>query len=285
VEPNDGFASRQVLSPGETSLEGDLEDVFASVDETRESVLAIGAVDTYTIMGAAPSAPFTAWIDNFDLGNVLDPDTVLGGFDTQGTLVKINDDSSPVGDTFASALVGTVNPDGTIRLKVTGWPDFDFDGQNDFSPGPHPESGSYTLFVRIGTAPDVDYVSFTGLTPGEPFDAEIVTADFDTVMGRLNDSGVLVDFNDDIDPGNILRSQILGDVPPSGELHLAISEFGDADFDGEVEETLNDFIFYQVGAYDLVLRVPEPGRAWLLGAALTAVLGLSRRRRHEDILS
>lgn len=287
VEPNDSFATRQVLSPGDSTVEGDLEDVFATFDETRAGVLAEGAVDSYTITGATPSAPFTAWVDNaiVDPEPDFDPDTVLGEFDTLGALVNSNDDASPIGDGFSSALAGTVNSDGTIRLKVTGWPDFDFDGQDDdFPTDPHFESGSYTLFVRIGVVPDVDYVSFTGLTPGEPFDAEIVTSDFDTVMGRYDDSGVQVDFNDDIDPPNNRRSQLTGTVPPSGELNLAISHFEDANFDGVIEDAINESGSYEVGSYQLVLQVPEPSRAWLLGAALAATAGLARRRVRGDIL-
>jgi hypothetical protein len=153
VEPNDSFAGRQVLTPGDTALEGALEDVFATFDETRAGVLTEGVVDSWTFMGAPPSAPFTAWIDNLTTA-AFERDTVLGAFDTQNTLVGSNDDASPLGNGVASALVGSVNADGSIRLKVTGWPDYDFDGLDDLDPQfPHPQTGAYTLFVRIGVVP------------------------------------------------------------------------------------------------------------------------------------
>jgi hypothetical protein len=280
VEPNDDFADRQILAPGDTTLEGGLADVFASSDEMRDGVLAAGAVDSWTFTGATPGAPFTAWIDNFifDPGPDFDPDTVLGEFDVAGNLVDSNDDASPVGDGLASALAGSVNSDGSIRLKVSGWPDFDFDGQDDFSLlDPHPESGSYTLFVTIGETPDVDYVTFTGLTPGAAFDAEIVNAEFDTVMGRFDDAGALIDFNDDQGLGFSL-SRLMGDVPPNGQIHLAIGGFEDLDLNGRIEDEFFEFGAYEVGSYDLVLQVPEPGKAWLLGAALSGAVGLARRR-------
>ena len=93
-------------------------------------------------------------------------------------------------------------------------------------------------------------------TPGAVFDAEIVDAEFDTVMGRFDDSGTLIDFNDDQGGPEFPLSRLMGDVPPNGQIHLAISSFEDLDLNGLQEEEFGEFFgFYGVGTYNLV--VPE----------------------------
>jgi hypothetical protein len=111
VEPNDDFASRTVLSAGVATV-----------------------IDTIT-------------------GGNGQPDTVLGAFnETLTTEIAFDDDSSPLGDGLASALYGApINVDGSIRLKVSGWDDYDFDGLSDTNaPGnPHQSEGDMELFVRV----------------------------------------------------------------------------------------------------------------------------------------
>ena len=123
---------------------------------------------------------------------------------TFGELTSLNDDrgsQTNVGTSTASALAGQVNPDGVIRLSVTGFDDFGFDGT-------HLQAGGYELFVRVGTGvfpspfdPNnftfrrtdsltpgtLDFFSFAGLTPGVPFIAwinnNIGSGTPDTVLG------------------------------------------------------------------------------------------------------
>ncbi|MEO0531678.1 MAG: PEP-CTERM sorting domain-containing protein, partial [Planctomycetota bacterium] len=94
-----------------------------------------------------------------------------------------------------------------------------------------------------------------------------VEGEFDSVLGWFDDvTGELLE--DDDDGGEDLLSVIVGDVPASGEVVLAVSGFDDFDFIGEHAES---------GTYTLTLtEIPEPGSIALV------VLGLLQtgRRRH-----
>jgi hypothetical protein len=116
-EPNDDFASRAVLDPGVTTV--------------SDSITA----------GVAGSGP----------------DTTLAAFTAGGSLIEVNDDGSPLGDGRASALYQiAVNSDGTIRLKVSGYPDLDpMDGNDDDWGTPHLESGPFDLSVTVFDSGDV----------------------------------------------------------------------------------------------------------------------------------
>jgi hypothetical protein len=128
-----------------------------------------------------------------------------------------------------------------------------------------------TVFIP-GTDP-VDFISFTGLTAGGSFEAEIVTGDFDTLLGWLDASGGVIEFSDDISHSSSL-SKISGVVPDGGELIFAISGFPDGGswdllpFDGKHSET---------GNYELALTLnPEPATMLFLTAGLPMLL---KRRR------
>ncbi len=251
----------------------------------------------------------------------LRPDTTLGVFDEFGAELAEDDDSSILGDGMASGLYRMpINADGSIRLGVSGYEDFDFDGQIDRSGGkPHKQSGQYDLYIDIRDAagdltgekfffestlatgivdrfaPDtsllspqaasfdvyidnvspfvpgldpVDFISFTGLVPGDQFQAEIISGDFDTVLGWFDASGDLIDFDDDINRDSLL-SRLFGVVPDGGELIFAISGFPDAGedrlpFDGRHGE---------IGGYELELTMnPEPATLMLLALGLPALL-------------
>ena len=119
-----------------------------------------------------------------------------------------------------------------------------------------------TVGEPTGTDP-MDFMSFTGLTPGEPFVARITSAGFDPVLGLFNDCGNLIEFNDDYESSPLPR--ISGIVPPGGVLNLAVTGYNDEDFEG---------LHAQSGGY--VLVVPEPVTLWLLAAGCGWAL---RRRR------
>ncbi|KPK79959.1 MAG: hypothetical protein AMJ81_12595 [Phycisphaerae bacterium SM23_33] len=115
-EPNDDFGSRAVLDP--------------SVRTVSDSLTA-----------GAPGGG---------------PDTTLGAFTAAGSLIEYNDDGSPYGDGYASALYDvSVNADGSIRLKVSGAQDYDFDGSDDYWGTPHEQAGPYDLYVTVFDSGDV----------------------------------------------------------------------------------------------------------------------------------
>ncbi|MCC3410090.1 MAG: PEP-CTERM sorting domain-containing protein [Microcoleus sp. PH2017_10_PVI_O_A] len=138
------------------------------------STLSPGKVDNFTKSGLEASAPFIAWTNNFPGVNpTKKPDTILGAFDQSGKVKTVNDDGGPFGSNWGSGIRTAVNSDGSVKLKVTGYKDFNFDGLNDSSGGPcnggsggggclpnspHPQAGKYDLAVKL-------YQDFLPLSP------------------------------------------------------------------------------------------------------------------------
>ena len=235
-EPNDTFGTRAILDPGVTSVS----------DSLCPSVVGEG------------------------------PDTTLGAFYTAGGLIQCDDDSSTLGDGRASGLFDiSVNSDGSIRLKVSGCADFNFDGNDDVYGDPHEEAGAYDLHVRVydishqqvdytvladtlvagavdgfdlfgypssgtfdayidntpgGAEDPIDFMTFTGLQAGQLYAAEITSAGFDTLLGWLDNSGVLIDKDDDSGAGQLSKMYV--EAPGDGMLNLAVTGYPDSWFEG-----------------------------------------------------
>jgi hypothetical protein len=79
---------------------------------------------------------------------VTDFDSILGWFDSDGELIDYDDDD---GEGTLSLIEGTVPANGILIFAVTGFDDFDFEGD-------HEEEGFYTLELTIGdTVLDGDF--------------------------------------------------------------------------------------------------------------------------------
>ncbi|MEM9448896.1 MAG: VPLPA-CTERM sorting domain-containing protein [Cyanobacteria bacterium P01_E01_bin.6] len=230
-EPNDRYGDRDVLESGITVVQGDLARRFDpdAFDYAFSSTMIPGSAESFDLEDLTPEQPFFAWIDNGDLG----PDTVMGLLSEENLLLNWDDDSSPVGNGVASALSGVVNPDGTIHLAVSGFPDFEFIGLKDSTAGIHQESGNFDVRVTLGVAQagDVDYYSFTDLVPGSAFAVEVTQASFDTTLAWLDEQGDVIYVDDD--GGQDLWSRVRGYVPLSGTVNIAITAFGDVEFSGQ----------------------------------------------------
>ncbi|MEM6329511.1 MAG: hypothetical protein AAF790_04590 [Planctomycetota bacterium] len=131
---------------------------------------------------------------------------------------------------FEGAFLETIEFSGTLQEGVID--SFDSTGlDNTLWAG-----GDFDIFVnnQVGLS-DLDFYKFEGLTPGEEFTATVdgiadPTLDndgvFDSVLGQFDDTGALIDFNDDIDFDNdIFNSSITGIVPANGELIFGIGGF------------------------------------------------------------
>lgn len=198
------------------------------------------------------------------------PDTYLGAFDSFEFLVAEDDDGSSLGDGFASGLTNVpINADGTIDFSITGVGDFFFEGdhnesgayeahvdvldsareilnsfivsgtlqdgivdQYSFSGYSFADAYDINIDNAIGVSGgDVDFFTFTGLTPGSMFAAETSSVGtIDTVLGWFDDAGSLLEIDDDSGQGD--WSRLEGTVPLSGQLTFAVSGDGDELFGG-----------------------------------------------------
>jgi hypothetical protein len=264
TEPNNTFATREILANGTTSLSGTLAGDpidFSVADIILRDTITAGAVTSGIVNGQTPGRFMAIYLDN-EVGNGV-PDTLLRTLDENGVERGFNDDGSPLGDGFASGFVDNVNADGTIRYEITGWPDFDFDGSHD-------DEGDVDTYIKFIES-DVDYYSLGGLAPGSAFTAEIVGGPIDSMLGQFDDAGNLVAVDDDSGAG--VLSLLTGNVSSNGVLYLAVSAFADFGFNGSHLDR---------GDYDLrltVQAVPEPGSIALGIAGCFALAGLARRRR------
>ena len=268
TEGNNDFSTRNIFAPGTFVVDGELTPFdFTSLtpDFSSSYTLVENQVISHSELGQVAGRSFFAAIDNTASG----VDTMLGVFDgnpTTPALISSDDDGSPLGDGFASALEGQVNSDGSINLKVTGYGDDTFAGL-------HTESGEFDLniYFDLTSTGDIDFLSFTGLTPGALMRAEITSASFDTILGSFEDNGNFIDSDDDGGLGNL--SLLLATVSSNGTLNFAVSGYDDFGFTG---------LHPQSGQYQLTLTaVPVPAAVWLFGSGVLGLMGLGNRNRRR----
>lgn len=213
-----------------------------------------------------------------DLVPAVPPDTLLGIQNQFGGVYFVDDDSSPIGSGTASGVGGAPTNSGSIDFVVSGYGDESFSGSHseygayrvhvdvyDFfddlvdsftqertlEPGAIEEfsfsdgewiGGSYDVYIDNTIAQsaqsDVDYFTFTGLTPGSSFTAQTLSPGVpsaDTFMGWFSSAGAEVATDDD--SGVNALSLISGVVPGSGDLTFAVTAGGDVDFTGNHVQT------------------------------------------------
>jgi hypothetical protein len=113
--------------------------------------------------------------------------------------------------------------------------------------------GSYDVYIdnALALISDVDFFTFTGLTPGTQFlarTADPAASGVNTFLGWFDSSGGFLE-SDDNGAGGLL-SRIDGVVPAGGMLTFAVSGVGDTGFTGSHTEE---------GSYELRLQVQTPG--------------------------
>lgn len=266
TEPNNTFATRELISSGTTTVSGMMGTGFIDftvADFVFNNTLTPGFVVSNTVNGLTAGNLFALYTDNTASG----VDTMLHTLDEGGIETGFNDDGSLLGTPLASSVGGTVNADGSVRYQVTGFPDFNFDGS-------HNESGDFDTYLKLVNG-DVDFYTLIGLEPNSPFTAEITGGNTDTVLGLFDSTGTLLATDDDSGVG--LYSLLSGNVGSDGTLNLAVSAFADFNFLGQH--------FADGGDYALSLtvqgaqNVPEPGSVAFALTAGAAFLGLARKRR------
>ena len=219
------------------------------------------------------------------------PDTMVASLNSAGFITDFNNDGGTWEGSLGSALTFVpINNDSSFWFIVTGYDDFEFLGNHvqsgdyhvyvdiyddfGFREETHEFDGTlqpgavdqfsldgfntnytYDVFIdnTVGgsSQADVDFFTFTGLTAGAAFSAEVIqeTFDgFDSLLGRFNDAGTLIATNDDGGVGTL--SLLQGTVPASGKLTFAVTGIGDEDFLGEHSESAD---------YALELTFAAPG--------------------------
>jgi hypothetical protein len=75
-------------------------------------------VDRFNLSDLTPGSKYIAWTNNDLPSNRCNPNTFLSTHNDSGFRLEFDDNSSPVGNGFASALTGTVGSSGNINLNV-----------------------------------------------------------------------------------------------------------------------------------------------------------------------
>lgn len=235
--PNDSFSESVVIEPGVTRIFGNLElPTIPELDYSTDASLMRGEVDSFTIQNLPPLEPFFVWMDADT--NSMSPS--LGLFDASGNLIRTAYDVSPTGN-YAPAMYGTVPADGTLRLKVTGSSDYTFDGfeeyyddlGNELQGEPHYAEGDYSLSLITGDKEvqgDIDFFTLSNLTPGDIFTVSAFLSEYSVRLAWFADNGEFVSTSRYSDLN--YTEELSGLVPPSGNIHIAVSGYDDIYFDG-----------------------------------------------------
>jgi hypothetical protein len=211
--------------------------------------------------------------DDLSLGNAVYPDTMVASLNTAGFFIDENNDGGPWEGSLGSGLTGIpINNDSSFWFIVTGYPDFNYSGDHiesgdyhvyvdiyddfgfyeetieydatlepgvvhQFSLDEFNTNYTYDVFIdnTVGGASnsDVDFFTFTGLSVGASFTAEVTqeTLDgFDSILGWFDENGDLLVTDDDSGVGEL--SLLTGTVPSSGNLTFAVTGYDDFDFEG-----------------------------------------------------
>ncbi|MEM9218434.1 MAG: hypothetical protein AAGD25_29345 [Cyanobacteria bacterium P01_F01_bin.150] len=161
-------------------------------------------------------------------------------FDASGVLVRTAYDVSPTGN-YAPAMRGIVPEDGTLRFKVTGSSDYNFDGTEEYYdergnevPGePHYAEGDYTFSLLTGRTDikgDIDFFTLTNMTPGDIFSVSAFLSEYGVRLAWFADDGTIVSASNYSDL--TYTETVSGIVPSSGNIHIAVSGYDDYEFTG-----------------------------------------------------
>lgn len=263
-EPNDTFGTATVLSPGVLYVSEELTLDDANFDYPDTLLRAVDE-NGQTIGLDDDGAPLDFGDGRASALFDLPFDPTVGG--------QINIDISAYPD---GNFVGSHSDQGYVEALYEV---FDSNGElvDEFSDVGFLEQGSTLSFVHFDNAwaggyynvilentagfyyrGDIDFFTFTGLTPNAGFAAEILDPAFsgvDTVMALFDDTGAPIEYDDDDGAG--VLSKIEGVVPVSGKLHFAVAGYSEPDeyhtYPGFVHKHSEE------GQYDLKLSLTAPG--------------------------
>lgn len=252
AEPNENFASATLLSAGVLTVSDELRQPPDTLIGARD--LFGGINEEYVNDDGGPfAATFGSEITNVPTNSGSIQFAVTGVSSFPGDVGFVGDHSEAGRiEVFVEAFDSGGEPAGEFSAIRTLEPgsveEFNFSDFNWLG-------GSYNAYVNNvidfeGFA-DVDFFTFTGLTPGATFTAKTLdptASNVDTLLGWFDAAGTLLD-DDDNGNGSGL-SLLSGTVPGNGRVTLAVSGTEDLDFDGDHQAE---------GAYQLALTLGGGG--------------------------
>jgi hypothetical protein len=236
-EPNDSFGERTVLGAGVLSVDDTLTPGFVSYPDTYLGTLGFfGNIEFEDDDSSEYGDGYASGLSGIPInpGGTIDF-LVTGCCDTNFTgnhsysgefevIVDVFD--------FFGDYVETLNEFRMLQPGVVE--EFDFLGDENWI------DGSYNINIdnTVGSpsASDIDYFTFTGLTSGSNFSAEVTdaTSGFDSILGWFDGTGNLIESDDNDGFENL--SLINGVVPANGQLTFAVTGFNDVGFVGDHSE-------------------------------------------------
>jgi hypothetical protein len=247
TEPNDSFSASTILASGTLTVGDEL--ALAMVPDTllgaRDSSGSIYLVDDDgSAVGDGRASGLPSVSVNSDtiqfavsgLGDSVDEGEFLGAHSEQGNFevfVHVYDSAGAEIDFFSE--VSTLEPS---LVKDFSYSNVAWDG------------GTYTVYLdnTVGNS-DVDFYTFTGLTPGTLFEARTsdeLESGILTYLGWFDSDGELIAADAASGEGGL--SVLGGTVPVSGTLTLAVTGLGDDAFVGS---------HLIPGTYELTLELLE----------------------------
>ncbi|WP_428307234.1 dockerin type I domain-containing protein [Lacipirellula sp.] len=231
AEPNETFATATILAPGVLTVSDQLVQPPDTILGIRNFLGAIVDFDD----------------DSSPVGN--GHASGLVGVPTQQQNGTISFVISGYGD---DDFVGNHGESGALDVYVQTYDSFGdpanlFTSSATLAPGSVEEYsfvdedavlGSYDVYIDnlgyFSVNADIDYFTFTGLTPGAPFTAQTFDPQniaIDTQLGWFGDSGFLI--SEDDDGGSDGLSLLTGTVPPNGKVTLAVTGTNDDAYLGD----------------------------------------------------
>lgn len=251
AEPNETYQTATVLGTSVRTLSGELlqppDTLMAAVDMFGGINFEYFSDDdgphAATFASALTDVPTNSGTIRFAVTGIGD-DFFSGSHSQFGryqAVIDARDSFGDVVDTFATPIV-TMEPG--IVQEFT-YSNFEWFG------------GTYDVYIDnvvdfVGWA-DMDFYTFTGLTPGVSFAAETsdpLASGVDTLLGWFNGSPFPSAVDDDGGAGAL--SRLVGVVPANGQVTIGVTGSGDVGFAGEHASS---------GAYDLTLTLGGGGYA------------------------
>lgn len=232
TEPNEGFWQATVLAPGIRSVVDTLTPGYVSYPDTMLGIRGLYGDIYYVDDDGSPLG------DGYASG--------VGGVSTNYGSINFAVTGNP--DQY---FEGNHSRSGgyTVYIDTYYLPDYpisSFSVTATLQPGAVDEY-SYNDYNWIGayydvyidntvggvSSADVDFFTFTGAAPGASFSVQTKSttgATADTLLGWFDDSGTLLNYDDDSGVGYL--SLLAGTVPTSGKLTFAVTGHGDNAFVG-----------------------------------------------------